>query len=60
MSIEDTVCDAGTYQSVPETFKYKGLCVSPVGYCKANHQGNHDLAATDISVTMAVFMWVEI
>ena len=57
MSIEDTVCDADTYQSVPETFKYRRLCVSPLGYCKAYPQGNHDLAATDSPVKMAVFMW---
>ena len=52
MSIEDTVCDADTYRSVPETFKYRGLCVSPLGYCKANPQGNHDR-----QVKIAVFMW---
>ena len=57
MSIEDTVCDADTYRSVPETFEYRGLCVSPLGYCKANPQGNHDLTATDSPVKMAVFMW---
>ena len=55
MSIEDTVCDADTYQTVPETFQYTGLCVSPLGYCKANPKGNHDLAATDNPVKKA--MW---
>jgi hypothetical protein len=28
MSIEDTICDADTYRSVPETFKYRGLCLT--------------------------------
>ena len=57
MSIEDTVCDPDTYRTVPETFKYRGLCVSPLVDCKANPQGNHDLAATGSPVKMAVFMW---
>ena len=45
MSIEYTVCDADTCWSVPEAFKYRVLCVSPLGHCKANSQGNHNLAA---------------
>ena len=50
MSIEATVCAAATSLRVPETFKYRGLCVSPLSYCKVNPQGNHDLAATDSPV----------
>ena len=56
MSLEDTVYDADTYRSGPETFKYRELCVSPPCYCKANPQGNPDIAAIDSPVKMAVFV----